>query len=102
MTEEIVAGPAPAGGTMVATLPAQPFPRRVLNVAVSCSSATQTVATVHVDSTYSPYVDGTSTGNGDAGGAAGILLPAGAHLLVRWLAATIGSEGRAMVTWTAA
>ena len=102
MTEEIVAGPAPAGGTMVASLPAQPYPRRIVSVAVSCNSATQTVATIHVDSTFAPFVDGSSTGNGDAGGAAGILLPAGSHLLVRWLAATVGSEGRAMVTWTPA
>lgn len=87
---------------MVATLPAQPYPRRIVSVSVSCNSATQTVATVHIDSTNAPFVDGTSTGNGDAGGANGVTLPAGSHLLVRWLAASAGAEGRAMVTWTPA
>jgi hypothetical protein len=97
--EEIVAGPAPASGIMLARLPPSSFSRRITGIAVTSTSTTQTVATVHVDSIYAPYVDATTTGNGDADGASGISVPPGATLIVRWLSASPGSEGRAMVGW---
>lgn len=99
MLEEIVAGPPAASGVMVAVLPPKPFPRRCTGVSVTSTSVTQTVCTVHVDSILAPYVDATTTGNGDVDGANGIALPPGSTLHVRWLAASPGSQGRAMVGW---
>lgn len=99
MLEEIVAGPPSTAGVMVATLPPKPIGRRCTGVTVSSTSVTQTVCTIHVDSVLSPYIDATVTGNGDVGGADGVALPPGSTLVVRWLAASAGSEGRAMVGW---
>jgi hypothetical protein len=99
MIEEIVAGPPNGAGVMVATLPSQPFPRRITGVSVTSTSTTQTVVTVHIDSIYSPWVDTTTTGNGDANGADGVTLAPGNTLVVRWLAASAGSQGRAAVGW---
>lgn len=99
MLEEI-ASPAPnASGVMVAVLPPKPFTRRCTGVAVTSTSVTQTLCTVHVDSILSPYVDASTTGNGDVDGANGVQLPPGATLHVRWLAASPGAQGRAMVGW---
>lgn len=102
MLEEIASTPPDASGVMVATLPDKPIARRCTGVAVTSNSATQTVCTVHVNSVLTPYVDATTTGNGDVDGASGIGIPPGARLVVRWLGASAGAQGRAMVGWESA
>lgn len=103
MIETVVSGAANAAGIAVARMRPQAYARRVTGCAVTCTSAVQTVATVHAIHEATPYLDASSAGNGDAANWSPPLdLPRGADFVVRWSGCTPGAVGTAQVSWVPA